>query len=163
MYSLVVSLINLDAIVCPYCNIDHCFHKHAYYPRFVKLDNGKDKSENKLKILRIKCKICGKTHALVPYSIIPYTQRTLDDTIIIFYMLDSDLPFNSDFLLDHSTISAKDFYTLKRTFHIWKKVMASFSSILDAHLYDIFISSFKLTHRNLSQLRYKSTDSIIPT
>lgn len=46
---------------------------HAHYQRwYIDRDNG----ESSLVILRLICKSCGKTHALLPIQIIPYRQHS---------------------------------------------------------------------------------------
>ncbi|WP_423236818.1 DUF6431 domain-containing protein [Clostridium butyricum] len=53
--------------------------KHAYYNRHIKTPNG----IIMLKILRVKCKCCNRTHAIFPECIVPYSQVLLNDHISI--------------------------------------------------------------------------------
>lgn len=147
--------INLHSITCSKCGKIHCFHFHGSYPRKVKIGPVKIN----LKIYRIICTHCGITHAILPYSIIPYTQRTLDDTIIIYDLIDSETSFSHALISDHPSISLVDIFILKRSFHLWKDVMASIS--LDDDPCDICVSSFEIMKRNLSQMRFRLTDLLI--
>ena len=62
-----------------------CGHKgtlirHCYYSRKLKLSSGISVD---LLILRVRCSVCGKTHAVLPYCIFPYSQILLKDHISI--------------------------------------------------------------------------------
>lgn len=52
---------------CPLCN--GSTHSHGSYPRKVKIDGNR---KEKLLIERVKCILCGKTHAILPDFIAPY-------------------------------------------------------------------------------------------
>lgn len=151
-YFHVIQSLNLKSIHCSKCNNTHCFSIHCYYTRYVRYGP----ALNKLTILRIKCDCCGITHAVLPYSIIPYTQRTLEDTIIIYDLIDSNASFNHILIADYPSISLIDIFILKRSFHLWKDVMANI--FLNDSPWKIFKSSFELMNRNLSQIRYRHTD-----
>ena len=152
IYTKYILNIDFNEITCSRCNHDKCFKVHAYYNRYIKVGPVKVK----IKIVRIICSHCGITHAVLPYSIIPYTQRTLNDTIIIYDLLSSETSFNYALIDKYSSISLSDIFILKRSFHLWEDVMASIS--LNDHHWNIFVSTFKIMHRNLSQIRYKYTD-----
>lgn len=68
--------------VCPLCRGD-CT-RHGYYERYAIADG----ESLQIKILRIKCKKCKRTHAIIPaflrpYS--PYTQDTREKALRIIY------------------------------------------------------------------------------
>lgn len=151
-YTKCVLNINFNEITCSKCNHDNCFKVHAYYVRYIKVGPIKIK----IKITRIICSHCGITHAVLPYSIIPYTQRTLEDTIFIYNLISSDTSLNYALIENHPSISLSDLFILQRSFHLWEDVMASIS--LNDHPFNIFVSSFEIMNRNLSQIRYKYTD-----
>lgn len=154
-YFEVIHSLNLNSILCSKCKSLNCFSIHGYYVRYVRYGN----ILIKLIILRIRCKCCGITHAVLPYSIIPYTQRTLDDTIIIYDWISSGTSFNHALIAEHPSIFLSALFILKRSFHLWKDVMASIS--LNDSLSHVFVSCFHLMHRNLSQMRYTFTDFFI--
>lgn len=68
-------VVNLDvcSITCP-----HCKHadmvRHAYYTRYINISGEKIK----LTILRIKCKTCGTTHAVLPSFVVPYLHHPIE-------------------------------------------------------------------------------------
>ena len=154
-YFNVIRSLDLHSIQCSKCHNHNCFSVHCYYVRHVRYGP----VLVKLIILRVKCSCCGITHAVLPYSIIPYTQRSLEDTIIIYDLIDSNTSFNHVLIADYPSISLSDLFILKRSFHLWKDVMASIST--NDHPTEIFVSCFNMMHRNLSQIRYQPTDLII--
>ena len=147
--------IDFNMITCSKCNRDNCFKVHAYYNRYIKVGPIKIK----IKIVRIICSHCGITHAVLPYSIIPYTQRTLDDTIIIYNLISSNTSFNYALIDKYPSISLSDIFILKRSFHLWNDVMASIS--INAYDWKLAESSFELMNRNLSQMRFRLSDFFI--
>ena len=78
-YNKLVNSININQITCS-CGHCGCLTKHAYYTRSLKISGGIKLS---LSILRIKCSLCGKTHAILPSGVVPYSQVSLRDHIII--------------------------------------------------------------------------------
>ncbi|MBQ3141879.1 MAG: hypothetical protein IJB82_00010 [Bacilli bacterium] len=67
---------DFNFIKCPNCNSDDLI-KWGNYKRNIKYIN--EKLEKKIiTIKRVKCKKCGKTHALLPLYIVPYKISLLD-------------------------------------------------------------------------------------
>ena len=60
---------------CPCCGHAGCLSVHGYYHRSLKTPDGKIR----LRICRVICSCCGHTHALLPSSIVPYSQTSLKD------------------------------------------------------------------------------------
>lgn len=52
---------------------------HGYYTRSLKSED----TAISLSICRVKCSQCGKTHALLPSCIVPYSQVSLEDQVSI--------------------------------------------------------------------------------
>lgn len=61
------------------CGHSACLSVHGYYYRTVRTSKG----SFRLRICRLICSECGKTHAILPASIVPYDQIDLDDQRII--------------------------------------------------------------------------------
>ena len=73
-YDSVINRIQFHQITCT-CGHSACLTIHGYYQRSVKLPD----ATIRLRICRVRCSECGKTHALLLSSIIPYSQiRTFD-------------------------------------------------------------------------------------
>jgi len=58
---------------CPNCNFEGKLYNHGSYERNVITEA----ESYKITIFRVKCPICGKTHALIPDFLIPYFQYSL--------------------------------------------------------------------------------------
>lgn len=72
-YNEAINKMNICQIECT-CGHCGCLVRHGYYKRKVKT---KDETIT-LYILRVKCKECRKTHAILPDMIIPYSQIPAD-------------------------------------------------------------------------------------
>lgn len=57
---------------CPCCNAFRSFSRHAIYARNICILSDNQLIEKKLNILRLKCKSCKTTHAVLPSDTIPY-------------------------------------------------------------------------------------------
>lgn len=72
---------DLLKIVCPKCQCIGQFYQHGSYVRFlfviIQLVNFISKDRIRLTVYRIKCKNCGKTHAILDRNIIPYRAYSL--------------------------------------------------------------------------------------
>lgn len=107
------------------CGATGRFVMHGYYTRSIKTPIGKIK----LKILRVKCKSCGKTHAILHASIVPYSQVVLNDTtsIIINYENNESIV---NILNDNPEITESDVrYTINKFKKDWKERIISIASI----------------------------------
>ena len=73
-YNSVVSSLQFHTLECT-CGHSGCLTAHAYYSRSIITPNGKVS----LMILRVICSECGRTHALLLSSMVPYSQIPADD------------------------------------------------------------------------------------
>ncbi len=78
-YNSFINSLDLGILTCS-CGHSGCLTKHAYYIRSIKADS--DLLVD-ISVLRVKCSHCGKTHAVVPYLIVPYSQITVIDQLNI--------------------------------------------------------------------------------
>lgn len=58
--------------VTPCCSAKNSFIRHATYKRYICTLEFNEFTENKITILRLLCKSCKKTHAILPAGTIPY-------------------------------------------------------------------------------------------
>lgn len=73
-YDSVINRIQFHQLTCT-CGHSACMTIHGYYLRSIKLPVG----TLRLRICRVRCSECRKTHALLLSSIVPYSQiRTCD-------------------------------------------------------------------------------------
>ena len=63
--------VNVEGFICPNCRSRE-FNYYGNYKRFLIVLVEKETREIEVKIKRIKCKVCGKTHAVIPDFIVPY-------------------------------------------------------------------------------------------
>ena len=68
-YNAVIDSLQLHRFICS-CGHSGCLTKHAYYSRWICSDDGKVE----ILVCRVKCSVCGATHALLLTSIVPYSQ-----------------------------------------------------------------------------------------
>lgn len=100
--------------------------KHGYYSRSIKSPEG----FIKLSILRVYCKSCKKTHAILPSWIIPYSRILCHDQVSIIHSYLNHLSFEpimlSNLLIDESNIR----YVIQQYLAHWKERIASFNGFL---------------------------------
>ena len=68
-YDSCINGIRFHQLTCS-CGRSGCLIIHGYYQRKVKSPGG----SFRLTVCRVKCNDCGKTHAILPSSIVPYSQ-----------------------------------------------------------------------------------------
>lgn len=79
-YSDAVNSIDYSSIPCTNChNSEARFQAHSYYTRNVSFLGFK----TKIKILRVICTVCRKTHAILVESIVPYFIISKEDIVTI--------------------------------------------------------------------------------
>lgn len=89
-YDDVINSLQFHQLTCP-CGHSGCLTIHGYYDRTVKAGN----SDIRLHICRVICSECGCTHALLPSSIVPYSQVSLPDQVSIIEHAQSDSDFSA--------------------------------------------------------------------
>ena len=77
-YENIINTLQFHQLQCT-CGHSGCLTLHGYYTRSLK----KDDSEIPLSICRVRCSHCGRTHALLPSLLVPYSQVSLQDQISI--------------------------------------------------------------------------------
>ncbi len=117
-------IFSLDFSTCSCdCPARGRFCIHGYYTRSIKSPVEKIT----LKILRIKCKSCERTHAVLHPSIVPYSQIVLVDTMqIISNTLNNESSYNV--INQNPEITESDVrYTVKKFMKHWKERILSLS------------------------------------
>lgn len=74
-YSRLINTIDFSSVECSCHSCDWSFH--GYYKRYYTFLNRKIR----VKILRIKCNTCGKTHALLIEDMIPFSTLSYEEII----------------------------------------------------------------------------------
>lgn len=151
-YDNLIADLPLNAIKCPYCGHSGCFTIHGYYYRRLKICG----SMIILRILRVKCSICGHTHAILPSIIIPYSQIQYDDMKKICEHYEAGCGYkdimHANYFIDESNIA----YILKNYRRYWReKILSWRMTITD----DILRPCFDNVRRQFMQI--KSTLNIL--
>lgn len=77
-YNQLIAGLQFHQLTCT-CGHSGSLSVHAYYMRSLKAPEGK----LRLRICRVVCSYCGRTHALLPSSIVPYSQIPLQAQVAI--------------------------------------------------------------------------------
>lgn len=137
-YNKFIKNIDFHKLSCS-CGMSGQLIKHAYYNRHIKTPEG----VITLTILRVKCTCCGKTHAIFPEIIVPYSQILLTDHISIINAYNNDSSFEpimmSNEFIDESNIS----YIIKQYLRYWKERLISFKIPLDFNISKQCLKLFK--------------------
>ena len=74
IYYFFIQTLNLFTVECT-CHKKGCLIFYGWYTRKVKLPTGL----SEFSVQRVRCKECGKTHALIPSVLVPYSRIRLKD------------------------------------------------------------------------------------
>lgn len=77
-YENLINTLQFHRLQCT-CGRSGCLTIHGYYTRSLKEED----SEITLSVCRVKCSHCGKTHALLPSQLVPYSRVSLQDQVSI--------------------------------------------------------------------------------
>lgn len=118
-YDSVINRIQFHQLTCT-CGHSACMTIHGYYLRSIKLPNG----TLRLRICRVRCSECGKTHALLLSSIVPYSQiRTCDQQQICIAFeqhLSSSSVCDSNPEIDENNVKS-----VLRNYRRWREMLKS--------------------------------------
>lgn len=123
-YDQVVQELDRALIQCPDCK-QLGFYVNSYYERSFKLAGSLNKT--KIIIMQVICKSCGKTHAILLSCMIPWSQISLQDTLIILRLKPSSPDHE-----DNPLISHEDRVRLRKAFQLfWKERLKAFCIAVD--------------------------------
>lgn len=153
-YNKFLKDINIYELPCS-CDIKGHFIKYGHYNRNIKIA-GKSIT---LRIQRLLCKSCGKTHALLPKDLVPYSQISVHDHIFIieaYLSLNSyeDIMINNEFI-NENTIS----YIINKFRCVWHQALLSLDLSVKSKL-DLVVSRC-LIHFKRQFMQIKSTINIL--
>lgn len=137
------NFVNLPYLECPNCNSTNII-KWGSYNRNINYLNEFIVEYKIINIQRVKCKNCGKTHALIPYFIVPYRINTLD--IILKSLLnDTDIDISFDTIYKWNKDFNKFYPYLKTMFFNISKL--EIIKKLNDNILTYFIHYFKLNKK----------------
>lgn len=146
-YAEITDSLCLESIQCPFCH-NNGMRIHAYYHRRVKYPCTSEKTI--LRILRVRCTNdeCRRTHAVLPDSIIPGSQISLEETIRIIMPEESSEDMNA-ILDDNCLLSPNDiYYTRRKLKRLWN-IFISQLMISSEELLCLIMHIFRLRCRNI--------------
>lgn len=120
IYNDVITQLQFHRLTCS-CGHSACLTSHGYYYRYIHSDTEKIR----LRICRVKCSFCGRTHALLLSNIVPYSQISLPEHIDILLHHSHNESFttfmNNSPSIDESNIR----YLIKQYIIHWKQKLLS--------------------------------------
>lgn len=142
-YNSFISNLQFHQLKCP-CGHAGGLSVHGYYKRYIKNDFGK----LCFRICRVICEHCGKTHALLLSSMVPYSQLSLPDHVAVIEACESEAPasavLDDNPALDESTLR----HVITRYRKYWKQRLLSFRiplqplSLLTNQCFSLFSRQF---------------------
>lgn len=135
---------NYGLLECPHCHSNNLI-MWGHYNRNVIFfnDDGITIESCLLSVQRVKCKSCGRTHALLPFGIIPYKQFS-DEIIskILYELLTTTIDkVSSKYLIDTSIIK-------KWVFQFKKYHLPNVSTLIHEHNFRDILKIFLINISN---------------
>mgnify|MGYP006916109811 CR=1 FL=1 len=107
----------------------------------------------KLRIVRVKCENCGKTHALLPSYIVPYTRILLEEQLEIVRQSEGERNYaavmNANALIDESDVRS----VIRRYRRSWKERLISFGLSIREEAEALVKGCFQYFRRQFLQIR----------
>ncbi len=157
-YNSFISNLQFHRLCCP-CGHAGGLSVHGYYNRYIKQDSEK----LRFRICRVICEHCGKTHALLLSSMVPYSRLSLDDHIDIIEAYESEEPaataLNDNTALDESTLR----HVITRYRKHWKQRLLAFHiplrplSLLTGLCFSLFSRQFMQIKPTINPLFLNTT------
>ena len=156
-YDSVINRIQFHQLTCT-CGHSACMTIHGYYYRSIKLPTG----TLRLRICRVRCSECGKTHALLLSSIVPYSQiRTCDQQQICIAFeqhLSASSVCDSNPEIDENNVKS-----VLRNYRRWREMLKSLRISLSPLIVLIdscfanYSAQFMQIHRGYNTLFFHTT------
>ena len=149
LYDEIIASVDIHLLECT-CK-RHNMVVHGYYTR--KTNNG----NIELVILRVRCKDCGKTHAVLISFIVPY--QSIEMSVQIKIIANSDI---EKIMYCNPSIDELDIYRVKERFRLrYKSFMKSLNLTFEDDLvflsFKYFKSNFMQIHKGVYNLYTVST------
>ena len=147
-YSEATAKLDLVLLKCS-CGHTGCLERHGYYKRKLKTPWG----IIELRILRVRCKECGKTHAILPELVVPYSQIPADiQQRMLLYALGS--PQLTKIMEENNEITESNVLAVRSRFRKhWKERLLSMGRDLGEEIADLIRYCFSRFHRQFMQIR----------
>ena len=143
-YDEIINNLDFNRLICPKCNHSDLII-HGYYTRRIKTKIG----TIYLRIIRVICKSCGSTHALLLSCLVPYSSVDLKSHIRIINNDDINGLMEEISDIDESNIA----YVLRMFNRYFKERLLSVSISIDSNL---VFNCFKYFKRQFMQIKCTS-------
>lgn len=146
-YNNVIANLQFHKLRCS-CGHAGCLSVHGYYYRYIRTSSDK----LRFRICRVRCKVCGKTHALILSSFVPYSQISLKDHVDIIEAFESDSR-TATLLHKKDSVDESNFrYVTRQYLKFWKQKLIS--EKIDLHpISCLILDCFKYFSRQFMQIR----------
>ncbi len=128
-YNLIINYLPFHKLQCT-CGQNGSLIKHGYYTRCIKVSG----NLVALKVLRVRCKSCKKTHSILPDWIVPYSRILFKEHLQIIKTYLNKQSFEpimiNNLLIDESNTR----YIIKSFRQHWKERLSSYGISLDKQL-----------------------------
>ena len=147
IYGSVTANLPLYKLCCS-CGHAGCLVRHGYYNRCLKTRQG----TIILRILRVRCKECGRTHAILPELLVPYTQIPADlQQYMLLYPLGSReletlMQANSD-ITESNVLAIRNRYRRN-----WKERLLTIGKDVRDDIDKLIQRAFSAFHRQFMQI-----------
>lgn len=147
IYGRIVATLPIYRLQCS-CGHAGCLVRHGYYRRRLKTREG----TIVLCILRVKCKECGRTHAILPELVVPYSQIPADlQQYMLLYPLGS--PELEALMQENSDISESNVLAVRSRYRKqWKERLLTMGHKAQEEIADLIRESFSFFHRQFMQI-----------
>ncbi|MGN0385485.1 MAG: DUF6431 domain-containing protein [Lachnospiraceae bacterium] len=115
-YNNVIANLQFHQLRCS-CGQAGCLSVHAYYHRHIKVPGGR----LRFRICRVRCESCGRTHALLLSSMVPYSQISLKDQVTIIDAFESKRPTAYELKKLDSVDESNFRYVIRQYLRHWKQ------------------------------------------
>ena len=151
LYDEIIESVDIHLLECT-CK-RHNMVVHGYYSRNIKTHNG----NIELVIMRVRCKDCGKTHAVLISFIVPY--QSIEMSVQIKIIANSDI---EKIMYCNPSIDELDISRVKERFRLrYKSFMKSLNLTFEDDLvflsFKYFKSNFMQIHKGVYNLSSIST------
>lgn len=152
-YDNLISGLQFHQLSCP-CGHSGCLNIHGYYSRNVKSGG----SSLRLRICRVRCSLCGSTHALIPASLVPYSQIPLAEQVRLISAFEQGTSQLS-VMEQNPSIDENNVSSILRRFRLhWRqRLLAERIPLLPLH--QLVRRCFQAFHRQFMQI--KSTSNLL--
>ena len=157
-YQEFVSGLEIHRIFCS-CGHAGCLVRHGYYRRKLKTADG----TVTLRILRVRCKECGRTHAILPECVVPYSRIPVDiqQKMITHRLGDPEL---EDLMTCNPDITESDVLRTRRSFkRYWRQRLLSIGIDIAAQITQIIGKCYQEFRRQFMQIKRGIYQKFLPS